>query len=623
MDDSQVFRTLVQHSYDIITVIALDGTRQYISPSVETLLGYTQEELTSQPGLALIHPDDRQFVRQAMNEVVAHPKAHPRIRVRICRKDGVWRLFEAVATNGLAQPGIDGVIFNSRDITEQVETERALERSHKKFQASCEASLDAVIFMDAEGLIQGFNQAAEEIFHYHKSDVLGKPLGESIIPPELREAHRAGLARFLKTREGPILNQRLQVQAMRADGQLFPVELTVVPIELEREAMFFVSFIRDISHQVALQEAVVESTERFRRTIENSSDIVTVLDRDNRRKFVSPAVEHILGFEPDGLVGGSALLLTHPDDRAKGQRFFERLHAQPGGRETVEVRLQHADGSWRWFEIIGVNRLDDPLINGIVATGRDITERRLLEEERVELLRSRQEYAKKLEHLASIRADFTAMIAHELTVPIATIRRAAELLASSVDSPLLQHIAAIMDTEAEHLRSLVEDVREIGQIESDRFSVALQRVKVDELLAGSKEVVDALDHRHAFQWPGPTRLCVVADRTRIEQVLRNLLSNAVRHTSEGTSVTIAARPVDDRIRIEVRDTGPGMSPSDLEIIFKKFGRSRVSQQRQVAGAGLGLYISQQIVRAHGSELRVESTPDQGTTFWFDLQRAND
>jgi two-component system, sensor histidine kinase and response regulator len=623
MDDDQVFRTLVQHSYDIITVIALDGTRQYISPSVESLLGYAQQDLIGRPGLALIHPDDLHIVRQAMDEVVSHPGNHPTVRLRLLRKDGVWRIFEAVATNALDRPGIDGVIFNSRDVTEQVRTILALERSRATFRASIEAALDAIIFMNAEGLIQEFNPAAEATFDYRRADVMGKPLGETIIPPESREAHYAGLARFLETQEGPILNQRVQIQAMRADGQTFPAELTAVPIQLAGEPTIFAGFVRDISQEVALHDKLRRNNERFRKLIENSSDIISVLDRDNRRIFTSPAVEHILGYRPEELIGGSAILLTHPEDRERGQKFFEQLRAYPGRRATIEVRLQHQDGAWRWFEVIGINRLDDPSIEGIVTTGRDITDRKAIEDERSELLKSRQEYARKLERLAAMRADFTAMVAHELTAPIATIRRVAELLASSADSPLHQRIATIADQEAEQLLSLVEDIQAISRMEWDGFSVSLQPIQVDVLVARCQEFIATIDHQHLFEWPGPTGLCVLADRARIEQVLRNLLSNAVKHTPAHTSIAVGAVLAEGRVRIEIRDTGPGISPTDHQTIFEKFGRSPATQARQIAGAGLGLYLSQQIVRAHNSELMVESAPNQGATFWFELPLASE
>ena len=112
---------------------------------------------------------------------------------------------------------------------------------------------------------------------------------------------------------------------------------------------------------------------------------------------------------------------------------------------------------------------------------------------------------------------------------------------------------------------------------------------------------------------------VWCDAERISQVLRNLLDNAAKHTPPGTPVALRAHREDTRVRIEVADRGPGLPAEDVALIFEKFGRGHQAAAQQTPGAGLGLYLSRQIVEAHGSELTVESAPGTGTVFAFDLE----
>jgi signal transduction histidine kinase len=114
---------------------------------------------------------------------------------------------------------------------------------------------------------------------------------------------------------------------------------------------------------------------------------------------------------------------------------------------------------------------------------------------------------------------------------------------------------------------------------------------------------------------------VWCDPERISQVLHNLLDNAAKHTPPGTPIELRAHREGTRVRIEVADRGPGLSAEDVVLIFEKFGRGHQAVARQVSGMGLGLYLSRQIVRAHGSDLTVESSPGTGTVFAFQLEVA--
>ncbi len=169
-------------------------------------------------------------------------------------------------------------------------------------------------------------------------------------------------------------------------------------------------------------------------------------------------------------------------------------------------------------------------------------------------------------------------------------------------------------------------MRTAAAVERDDFEVEPEPLPLKAVLTDAKAFADSLPGDHPVRvvsngaFEAQTR--VLADPKRVGQVLRNLLSNAAKYSPEGEPIELRARSDGPgRVRIEVADHGSGIHPGDLPFIFEKFGRGRDAQGKQVPGAGLGLYLSRRIVRAHGGELTVETRPGEGSVFGFDLVSA--
>jgi signal transduction histidine kinase/PAS domain-containing protein len=257
----------------------------------------------------------------------------------------------------------------------------------------------------------------------------------------------------------------------------------------------------------------------------------------------------------------------------------------------------------------------------ILACGAVIELRRLVIQ-RDRLLAIEQSYSAKLEDLAVLKTDFTAMVAHELGLPVAAIRTLTAMAHATTDSPE-DHTRALnaIDVEAVLLNSLVNDIETAANIEREDFAVALRPVELVEILAEAEAFAATLPGEHPLTTTIGGRAGVLVDRDRIAQVLHNLLSNAAKYSPPGTPIAIRAIPEKSKVRIEVEDRGFGIDSEDLSRIFGKFGRGRDSSGRRVPGVGLGLYVSRRIVRMHGSELTVDSTPGTGTIFGFGLERV--
>jgi len=256
----------------------------------------------------------------------------------------------------------------------------------------------------------------------------------------------------------------------------------------------------------------------------------------------------------------------------------------------------------------------------VLALVRDVTERRRVEREREALYAAAGEQNRRLAELARLKDDFTAMVAHELGAPIAAIRGLADLATTGVLPPDRHEQAFVtIRQEAEALRVLVTDVQAAAAAERDDFAVDPVPVALDAVVADAVAFGRTLPGDHPLTCPAGTGLLVRADPGRIGQVLRNLLGNAAKFSPPRTPIAVRVTPGGERVGVEVVDRGPGIHPDDLGCIFEKYGRGRGSGAGKIPGHGLGLYLSARIVRAHGGELTVRSTPGQGAAFGFTLE----
>jgi two-component system sensor histidine kinase BaeS len=228
-----------------------------------------------------------------------------------------------------------------------------------------------------------------------------------------------------------------------------------------------------------------------------------------------------------------------------------------------------------------------------------------------------------LERSDQLRRNLTADVAHELRTPLHIIQGNLEGILDDVYKPSGEHIGATLE-ETRLLARLVDDLRTLSLAEAGQLPMVWEPVDVAELLAdvstsfsGQAEAA-GIDLRVEIEGNTPT---ITADIDRLDQVLGNLMANALRHTPSGGIVTLKAKSAQDGVRISVCDTGEGISAEDLPYVFDRFWRGDRSRSRASgAGSGLGLAIARQLVQAHGGRIGVESKPGQGTTFTIELLR---
>ncbi len=259
----------------------------------------------------------------------------------------------------------------------------------------------------------------------------------------------------------------------------------------------------------------------------------------------------------------------------------------------------------------------------VVAVG-GVSELRRVASERARLLATERERARRLNELNALRSDFSAMIAHELETPIASVRKLNEMLFAQGEDPGVRDYASTAtERELDALTNLVRDVRAVAAVEREGFGIEARPLPLEELLTAAEVYASTLPGHHPLEVMVRGDLgvgdCVLADPERIGQVLRNLLSNAAKYSPKGTPIELRVIGKEDQVRVEVADRGWGIHPDDVPRIFEKFGRGRDREGHERPGVGLGLYLSRRIVRSHGSELTVQTRPGEGSVFGFDLR----
>ena len=367
------------------------------------------------------------------------------------------------------------------------------------------------------------------------------------------------------------------------------------------------------------EQAVRLSEERCYALIENAQDMICVLDENAVVLYKSPAVERILGYSLEELIGKNAFDMVHPDDLAQTKAFFAHVLQHPGVALTFALRLRHKHDAWHHIEAIFDNLLDHSAIRGVIVNYRDLTERKSVEQQLAQ--------AQKMEGIGRLAGG----IAHDFNNLLSAILGYAELAEQEVtaDSPLasyLQNIEQAAQRAANLTRQLLAFAR--------RQPIEPRVVNLNDLVTGLTSMLRRLlgEDVELVTLPNAARAQVRVDPGQIEQVLVNLVVNARDAMPDGGILTIETAEVvletdvlapgveilpGSYVLLSVCDTGCGMTPQVQALIFDPFFTTKEVGK----GTGLGLSLCYGTVKQSGGYIVVESAPGQGATFQVYLPRV--
>ena len=368
----------------------------------------------------------------------------------------------------------------------------------------------------------------------------------------------------------------------------------------------------DITGQVEA-EAERERERTWHRAMARETSDIIVLRENGRIVLASNALGRLLGRSPEEFQSGGYLRLVHPDDHDEALKLHGR--PPPGETWTATYRLPHADGHYIWFEARTRGEYDEATGEFLreISVLRDVTERKT-QELNMRAALERAEAANKAKSL------FLASVSHELRTPLNAILGFSEILKEERLGPVAgaraRDYAGSIHDSGVHLLGLINDILDITSLDDGRLELHLEPVELESVIAECAQSIACQAEKSGVRVH--TRLdagrCMLrADRKRLQQILRNLLSNAMKFTHEGDNVCVSTQRRDGGIALAVCDTGIGMAAQDIPKALERFGQIDSRLSRTYEGAGLGLPITLQLAELHGWALAIESKPGAGTT----------
>jgi PAS domain S-box-containing protein len=500
--------------------------------------------------------------------------------------------------------------------------ETELKRSEAHKAAILDSSLDCIVAMDHQGCITEFNPAAERTFGYDRENVVGKHLADVLVPPSLREKHRAGFARHLATGESRVLGRRIEMTALCADGREIPVELAITRI-LQDGPPSFTGYLRDITERKRNEDALLDthaklsrSEERWRSVFENSAIGVALTDLNGRFIAANPVFQKMLGYTEEELGQLSFLDITVEEDRNLNWALIKELLEGKRRQFQIEKQYRRKNGSSVWVRnSVSVVSGTEQLPGFLMALSEDVTERRLAEE-------ALNETRSELAHMARVTtlSTLTASIAHEVNQPLSGIVTNASTCLRMLDANP-PNVEGARETARRTIRDGNRASEVITRLRA-LFSKKNAAFEVFDLNEAAKEVVALsvselqrnkviLQSDFAVDLPS-----VLGDRVQIQQVILNLIRNG----SDAMSV-VYDRPRELLIktecdeggaRLSVKDSGVGIDSEIEKRLFEAFYTTKSD------GMGIGLSVSRSIVERHQGRLWAIRNEGPGATFLFSI-----
>ena len=619
------FKDIAENALEWIWETNADGKYTYASPVVEKILGHEPEEVLKKHFYDLFHPDEREELRKAALEVFAKKQPFREFVNRNIHKNGeiVW-----LSTSGVPILDEEGSFLGYRgadiDITERKQTEERLRKSEEQYRLIAENTSDLIALTTFDlHPVYIYVSPSNKALGYEPEELLGKPCFDFIHPddrkkllPLLKKYVSARVKKLFTGRESPI-TETFEYRFRDKSGNWHHLQSTG---NLVGNQMLFVS--RDITEHKQMEEALHSERETFFSILQKAPYGVLLLDKDGRYLYINPEFTNITGYTLE--------------DTPTGRDWFHKAYPDPEYRQEVIK-------SWKKDSKLGGNRVFSVVCNNgeikeidfrptLLDDGSalvmlsNITERKRAEEKLQKLYHLEKKAHEELGREEEQRLQFINTLAHELKTPLTSIVASGGLLLEELEeesqSPRVRLVENIIRS-TNKLEDRLSELLDIARIGTLGFKLTFELLDMRPLLQNmvTELLPVANEKRQSLTLDIPPSIPIVkADRQRLEQVLLNLLTNAIKFTGEDGKIQVRLTKKDADLIVEVKDDGPGITEEEQARIFEPYYRVEADRQR-FTGLGLGLAVSKQLVELHGGRMRVESELGKGSTFAFSLPIA--
>jgi PAS domain S-box-containing protein len=655
-ESEERYRSLVQNTSDIITILEADGTVRYISPAVERVIGYKPEEQVGINAFGSVHPDDRERALATFAEVLKKPGLHPPLEFRVPHKDGSWRYLEHVVNNLLDDPAMGGVVVNSRDITErkraeteirhlnenletrvvertiQLESalaeleqrERGLLESERQLRQLFENSADALFVHDEQGRFVDCNAQACQTLGYTREELLElsvADLATRLISEEERQAKKGETLweRAMRGEPGRMVGFE-ENELRRKDGTTFPVEVGVGAIEYQGRRLIFASA-RDTTERKRAEAALKESEERYRAVVEQAAEGILLVEVDTKRVLeTNAAYQGLLGYSTEEILRLSLYELV-PYSKEDMDCFVGRVLAS-GNYVSGERRHRRKDGSLVDVEV-SANVLSYGGREVICMVVRDTAERKRAEEELRRLneeLEGRVRWrTAQLEAFNNELEAFSYSVSHDLRAPLRAIDGFSQILLEDYEDKLDEEGRLYLrrtKNASQRMGHIIDDLLNLSRM--TRSEMRRESVDLSALVKAVVEDFRGTQPEHEVDVVVEEGLVAYGDESLLRVVLENLLGNAWKFSRDQPRprIEFGILEHEDTPAYFVRDNGVGFDMAYADKLFGAF--QRLHSTGEFEGTGIGLATVQRIIHRHGGRVWAEGNIGNGATFFFTL-----
>jgi PAS domain S-box-containing protein len=588
----QGFRDLIDSFDDLLLALSLDGEIRAVNRSFADLVGHPFQEIIGKPlnhFIEDVNNSSPESINSELARFVQRRQWNGSVQIRVKGLNSV-RFFDCAAHAMIRDGQVHGLTVLARDIT-------SMRRNEARFTELFETLQEGIYIVTPDDKILEVNPALVRMLGYDSRDeLLGKRVSEIFID----EHQRNTVTREVNRQAVP---ESIEITLNRKDGQpLICLNTASAVRDASGQVVRYQGALIDITERRSIEKRLYRQQEFARRLVDSFPDLILVVDTDKRYTFVSPKVKEILGFEPSetiGLVFGDR---TVPEERGSLLALFDDLVAGRKLFGSIEIGVHHKEG--------GIRRLRchfSPMVNeagkieGVVISGRDVTEVKRLEEQLIQ--------AEKLAAMGQMLAG----VAHELNNPLTAILGVSELLRDrpGVDESSKRQLD-MAHRQARRAARIVQNLLEFSRPASPQKKPLDLNTIIDRTLQLHEHSLRRNNVETDFH-PLPGLPPIVGDANQLIQVFLNLITNAeqaIREVRQSGRVQIRIDRLPGGVGVTVQDDGVGIKPEAVTRLFDPF----FTTKRPGGGTGLGLSICMSIIKEHGGDIEAASLPAGGAAF---------
>ncbi len=620
--EEEAYYDLVENANDLIQSVAPDGRFYYVNRTWRQVLGYSQEEVANLTLWDILHPDSVPHCKEVLQKVLTG-QIVSNVEAVFVAKDG--RLIPVQGNANCrfeeGKPVATRGIF--RDITERKQAEEALRESEERYRTLAEAAQDFIFVIGSDGCLRYVNESGARTLGRRLEVIVGKHL-EELFPPDIAQRHKSNLQAVFKSGKPTSFEQTTQFP----DGKLW-LNTQLIPIRNKTGQVGAVLGIsRDLTERRRAEEALREAQERFSGLYNSSKDAIGWAALDGTILDVNEAFTTLTGYSREELLTGKKYQDITPAEYQEWEAEIIGEVLRTGEPAEYEKACIIKDGSRVpiLLTVFVVKGSDGEPI-GLAAIIKDITER-------VQMRQQLQEYSENLEQIVEertqelkdaheklVRNEKLSTIGelaggggHELRTPLTTIRNSAYFLkmklGDTADEKVTKHLD-MLEKQVDACDKIISDLLDFSR----PYKAELEEVDINQLVQRMAQAAKPPQNVESSTSLAGSLPPAVADAGQIEQVLSNLIANAIQAMPSGGRLSLSTDHTDSFIEIRVADEGIGIPEDNLDKVFEPLFTTKAK------GVGLGLSLAKRLVERQGGSIAVESQVGKGTTFTVKLPIA--